>query len=174
MGKLLLDEHKNEKRSKYDYYNERRDWYVGSLDRFKYKIAWIENDTLGWDVRDNWAPRVEIRKFIEETCIGEVYVTSDTCNYWGGATDEDRSKTVSWISFNFEKEEDLALFILKFMERANNHLCSLTERKKNAGTYCEIIQIQPFDFIDAAIAKNKKEYEEYEEIKAEAIKALIK
>lgn len=148
MGNLYSDE------DKLSY--EPSDWRVGNLDRFKYKIAWITDDQVSWKIRDKHVPRIQVRKFIEQSCTGDVYVKNDfesiICSseeFALGPRNE-----IRWILFSFEYEEDLAMFIMKFGEST---LHPVDEIIINRNHYGEKMMIKPFKYITMAKNYNEKQ-----------------
>lgn len=110
MGKILFKDDKVKPASSYDHQYEARDWFVGSLDRFEIKLAWIEQDYVDYGRKCRSIPRIEVRKYIEGSLEGDVYIYEESADRW---IYEAWSQT-SWVVFCFELESDASLFKLTY------------------------------------------------------------
>ena len=152
MGNLYTNEDKLT-----DGSSERSDWRVGSLDRFTHKIAWITDDHVTWKIRGSEVPKIQVRKFIEQCCTGDVYVVDDLesiiCSTEKFALGPRR--VIKWLLFNFEYEEDLAMFIMKFGEST---LHPISKVIINPDQYAEKVMYKPFKYLDMVRKYNEKQF----------------
>jgi len=132
------------------------DWKVGSLDRFKHKIAWIIDDQVTWKIRGTDVPKIEVRKFIEQSCTGDVYVVDDyesvICSTEQFAVGPRRN--IKWLVFSFEYEPDLAMFILKFGEST---LHPISETTIYTGGLAQRVVYKPVKYITMAKKHNEEQ-----------------
>lgn len=135
---------------------EGSDWRVGNLDRFIYKIAWIIDDQVTWKIHGTNVPRIQVRKFIEQCCDGDVYVMNDyesmVCSTEEYALGPRRE--IKWLLFSFEYEKDLAMFIMKFGESTLHPISKITI---NPGHYGEKVKFKPVKYLDMARKYNEKQ-----------------
>lgn len=110
MGKILFKDDKTKPYTSGDHNYELRDWFVGSLERFETKLAWIEQDYVDYGRKCRSVPRIEVRKYIEGSLEGDVFIYDESADTW---MYEAWHKT-SWLTFCFEHESDATLFKLAY------------------------------------------------------------
>ena len=98
-----------------DYSFEDKDWFVGSKKRFKYSIEWVESDDITefMYIQDNDIPRVEVRKWCEDNCCGDVLALEKSNTIFS----QKRGFQVrrQWVEFCFELDTDATAFKLKWL-----------------------------------------------------------
>ncbi len=131
MGRLLRKPpHASENRDwilqQYDHLHDPRghefEWFVGEEDRFKFNHRWITDDHIWWlpdyVEKPKPLPRVEIRKWIEQHLDGDVMVSEgrDSKKYYPKEEETWKYNFYNkyWVDFQFETEEDLAHFLIRW------------------------------------------------------------
>ena len=133
MGRFFTAEDLPIKRSEYDHNYQSRDWFVGDGLRFVYAFRWFIDD-YSFVKTTHPIPRVEIRKWFDECCVGDIFVKDgsyETKTHQARWNTSGNSPTY-YVDIRFDTEEDAILFKMTWWEKANGALEEIHETENKS------------------------------------------
>lgn len=123
MGRFFTESDLPKRKHDHDHTYCDMDWFVGDIDRFKYIFRWYYDDYT-FQKTTSSIPRIEIRKWFEDRCSGDLLVVNGSYHTKIREARWDSSGTMPtyFVDFKFDTLDDALLFKLTWCDIANGSL----------------------------------------------------